>query len=377
MIPVLNPAGVQEILDYGLYGWALSRFSGAWVGLKAVKDTIEIHRHRGRAPRPGGASSRRLPASTLPPGRPQHPPRRHRARPGGAPPGISSATPCIHFLRANRLNRFITSGGSRARASASPPWARAIWMCALLWTSWALTRCAPTTWGCASGRWPAPGRWRPRACGSFASGLDLIMVVEEKRSLIEVQVREELYGTANQPVCIGKKDEEGRWLFPVKGALDPNDIAIAARQAGCSPMATFPDIAARVAELEEAQRVLAATGGRGHPHPLFLFRLPAQFLHQGSGRHARLCRHRLPLHGAVDGPGDHRLHPDGRRGRQLDRGILRSPNAPTSSRISATAPTTIRATSPCAPPCAAKVNVTYKILFNDAVAMTGGQKPRR
>ena len=60
----------------------------------------------------------------------------------------------------------------------------------------------------------------------FASGLDLIIVVEEKRSLIEVQVREELYGTANQPICIGKKDEQGNWLFPVKGALDPNDVAI-------------------------------------------------------------------------------------------------------------------------------------------------------
>ncbi|MGI9379836.1 MAG: indolepyruvate ferredoxin oxidoreductase family protein, partial [Methyloligellaceae bacterium] len=41
MIPVLNPAGVQEILDYGLYGWALSRFAGVWVGLKCVKDNIE------------------------------------------------------------------------------------------------------------------------------------------------------------------------------------------------------------------------------------------------------------------------------------------------------------------------------------------------
>ena len=51
-------------------------------------------------------------------------------------------------------------------------------------------------------------------------------MVEEKRSLIEVQVREELYGTANQPTCIGKKDEQGNWLFPVKGALDPNDVAI-------------------------------------------------------------------------------------------------------------------------------------------------------
>ena len=61
----------------------------------------------------------------------------------------------------------------------------------------------------------------------FAKGLDLIIVVEEKRSLIEVQVREELYGTANQPVCIGKKDERDEWLFPAKGALDPNEVAIA------------------------------------------------------------------------------------------------------------------------------------------------------
>ena len=41
MIPVLNPAGVQEIIDYGLYGFALSRFAGVWVGLKCVKDNIE------------------------------------------------------------------------------------------------------------------------------------------------------------------------------------------------------------------------------------------------------------------------------------------------------------------------------------------------
>ncbi|MDH3377616.1 MAG: indolepyruvate ferredoxin oxidoreductase family protein, partial [Gammaproteobacteria bacterium] len=40
MIPILNPAGVQDILDYGLYGWALSRYSGCWVGLKCVHDTV-------------------------------------------------------------------------------------------------------------------------------------------------------------------------------------------------------------------------------------------------------------------------------------------------------------------------------------------------
>jgi indolepyruvate ferredoxin oxidoreductase len=40
-MPVVSPAGVQEVLDYGLYGWALSRFSGLWVGLKTMKDTVE------------------------------------------------------------------------------------------------------------------------------------------------------------------------------------------------------------------------------------------------------------------------------------------------------------------------------------------------
>src|SRR5919198_3667546 len=41
MIPILNPAGVQEIVDYGLYGWAMSRFTGAWVGLKCMHETVE------------------------------------------------------------------------------------------------------------------------------------------------------------------------------------------------------------------------------------------------------------------------------------------------------------------------------------------------
>ena len=41
MIPIVNPAGVQDIVDYGLWGWALSRFSGCWVGVKSVHDTVE------------------------------------------------------------------------------------------------------------------------------------------------------------------------------------------------------------------------------------------------------------------------------------------------------------------------------------------------
>ncbi len=87
---------------------------------------------------------------------------------------------------------------------------------------------------------------------------------------------------------------------------------------------------------------------RRRAHAAFLLRLPAQHLDHRAGGHARLCRHRLPLHGAVDGPRDRRLHADGRRGRQLDRRMRTSRPASTSSRTSATAPTTTRARWRCA-----------------------------
>ena len=41
-MPIVSLAGVQEILDFGQYAWALSRFAGVWVGLKTMKDTIEV-----------------------------------------------------------------------------------------------------------------------------------------------------------------------------------------------------------------------------------------------------------------------------------------------------------------------------------------------
>ena len=102
----------------------------------------------------------------------------------------------------------------------------------------------------------------------FAQGLDLIIVVEEKRSLIEVQVREELYGTANQPVCIGKKDEQGNWLFPVKGALDPNDVAICIGER-LLRVANNDELAANVARLKNSQRVFAETADIANRIPYF------------------------------------------------------------------------------------------------------------
>src|ERR1700740_2823342 len=222
MIPILRPSGVQEIIDYGLYGWAMSRFTGAWTALKCMHETVEstavvdasLDRVKIIIPddfamSPGGLNIR-LGDSILGQEARLHDFKRDAM---------------LAFVRANKLNRMICSGGRNPKIGIITTGK------AYLDVRQALDELGIDELKCndlgirlfkIGCVWPI-GR---QELADFAQGLDLIVVVEEKRSLIEVQVREELYGTANQPVCIGKKDEQGNWLFPVKGALDPNDIAI-------------------------------------------------------------------------------------------------------------------------------------------------------
>ncbi len=74
--------------------------------------------------------------------------------------------------------------------------------------------------------WPL----EPESIRDFAKGLTTIMVVEEKRSLIEAQLRDILYAEENRPTVIGKQDEQGRTLFAPHGVLEPNQIALAIRR---------------------------------------------------------------------------------------------------------------------------------------------------
>ena len=368
MIPVLNPAGVQEIIDYGLYGWALSRFSGAWVGLKAVKDTIEST----------GIVDGRLDRVRIEPALGfQMPPGGLNIRLGDSPLAQEERVQefkrdaVLHFLRANRLNRLITSGGPRPRIGI-----------ATVGKSYLDVRLALDELGIDEVRandlglriWKVACPWPLETDGlkEFARGLDLIMVVEEKRSLIEVQVREELYGTANQPVCIGKKDEEGRWLFPVKGALDPNDIAI---QLGRRLLAygDIPDIAARVAELEEAQRVLAATSDVATRIPYFCSGCPhntSTKVPEGMRAYAGIGCHYMVQWMDRQTTGFTQMGGEGANWIG-EASFSRRPHVFQNlgdGTYNHSGYLALRAA------CAAKVNVTYKILFNDAVAMTGGQR---
>ena len=324
MIPILNPAGVQEIIDYGLYGFAMSRFTGAWVGLKCMHETVEstavvdgsLDRLGILLPDPDeytmpvGGLNIRLVDTVLGMEARLHDHKRDAM---------------LAFVRVNKLNKVITSGGRNPKIGVITTGKSYLDVRQAL-DELGIDEVKANDWGMRIHKIACPWPISRQELQDFARGLELIIVVEEKRSLIEVQVREELYGTANQPICIGKKDEQGNWLFPVKGALDPNDVAICIGERLLKYVGD-ENLKGRVARLKEAQARLAVTQDVAVRIPYFCSGCPHNSSTVVPARLARLCRHRLPLHGAVDGPLDARLHPDGRRRRELDRrgAVLHAP----------------------------------------------------
>ena len=165
--------------------------------------------------------------------------------------------------------------------------------------------------------WPL----EPDGIRRFAGGLDEILVVEEKRDFIEGQIKELLYNlpATERPRVIGKCDEDGRPLLRASGELDPGGVAQTLAER-LLRLGADESIEARLTHL----RARWAESRAGEPAamervPYFCSGCPAQLVDQGAGGEPRARRHRLPLHGAVDGPRDRHLHPHGRRGCQLDR----------------------------------------------------------
>src|SRR6266581_4251605 len=368
MIPILNPAGVQEILDYGLYGWAMSRFCGTWVALKSMHETVEstavidgsLARVNVVIPddfaMPEGGLNIRLRDTILGQEARLHDYKRDAM---------------LAFVRANKINHLITSGGRAPKIGIVTTGK------AYLDVRQALDelgidelKCNDLgirlfKLGCV---WPVPRQ----ELLEFAAGLELIIVVEEKRSLIEVQVREELYGTANQPVCIGKKDEQGNWLFPVKGALDPNDVAICIGERILQRIGGDEKIAARVAALKEAQRILAETQDVAVRIPYFCSGCPhntSTVVPEGSRAYAGIGCHYMAQWMDRSTSGYTQMGAEGANwigeAPFSTRGhVFQNLGDGTYNHSGSLA---IRAA------IASGVNITYKILFNDAVAMTGGQ----
>ncbi len=369
-MPVVSPAGVQEIMDYGLYGIALSRFAGVWVGLKTMKDTIEAtavvngdpHRLDFVTPdfdMPEGGLNIRLGDT----------PHAQEARMIDYKRFAAEA-----FSRANKMDKRMWGkpGAKIGFVAAGKNWLDLVHAMDLLGIDEAeAERLGITTY--------KVGQTFPMDMTTFnewAEGLDLIVVVEEKRKLIEIQIKEAIfddrqgrrvYGWYKGGAGLMGREE----LFPTRGALDPIMIAekiggilieegrgTDAVKAGMNTLTeaqradNAEDIAVRTpwfcsgcphntsTKVPEGSRAYAGIGC--HYMVQWMDRETTGFTHMGGEGanwigEAPFSNTKHVFQNLGDGTYNH-------SGVQAIRAAL-----------------------------AAKTNITYKILFNDAVAMTGGQ----
>jgi indolepyruvate ferredoxin oxidoreductase len=368
MMPILNPAGVQEIMDYALHGIALSRFASVWVGIKCVKDNIEstasVDGSVGRvtivppddfAMPPGGLSIRRE-LDFLDQEKRLH---------------IHKRAAMLAYLRTNKLNQTITSGGPSPRIGIITV-GKSYLDVRQAMEDLGIDEVRANDLGIRLFKVACPWPLDPSELKSFAAGLDLVMVVEEKRSLIEVQLREELYGSQHQPMVIGKKDENGEWLFPVHGALDPNDVAIALG-ARLLQYRDDPALRGRLEEIATAQGRLAEAQDLAKRTPYFCSGCPhnsSTVVPEGSRAYAGIGCHYMVQWMDRETTGFTQMGGEGANwigeAPFSTRGhVFQNLGDGTYTHSGSLAIRWAVATG---------VNITYKLLYNDAVAMTGGQQ---
>ncbi|MBW7860406.1 MAG: indolepyruvate ferredoxin oxidoreductase family protein [Rhodocyclaceae bacterium] len=376
MMPVLAPAGIQEYLEYGLHGFALSRYSGCWVAFKALTDTVETSAAVDIDPyalKTVIPTDFPLPADGLNLRWPD-------------PPLVQEKRLLHHklyaalaYCRANGLNRTVIDS-PRARLGIITSGKSYLDVRQAL-EDLGIDEAVAAEIGLRVFKvgmvWPLEAEGVRR----FAEGLDEILVVEEKRQFLEYQLKEELYNwnEAVRPRVIGKFDEKGEWalphegwLLPAAGELTPAMIAraIAGRIARYY---TSDRIKARLAFIEAKEAALA------RPR-LSIQRVP----HYCSG-----CPHntstKVPAGSrAIAGIGCHYmatwLSPEHTQtfcqmGGEGVPWVGQAPFTKTPHVFANLGDGTYMHSGILAirAAVAARVNITYKILYNDAVAMTGGQ----
>ncbi|WP_151448003.1 indolepyruvate ferredoxin oxidoreductase family protein [Lacisediminimonas profundi] len=384
-IPVLYPSSVQEYLDYGLHGWAMSRYTGLWVAMKCVTDvvesgaTVDIDPDRVQIALPAdfelppGGLNIRWPDAVL----------EQEARMNNF-----KWYAALAYARANKLNRVIWDS-PHARfgiITAGKSYLDTRQALADLGIDENVARDIGIRLFKVGMTWPLEAE----GVRAFAQGLDEILVVEEKRQILEYQLKEELYNWRDdvRPRVVGKFDDtgewsnsqregHGHWLLPATYELNPAQIAraIASRiDRYFSGHPAAARIRERIAYLEAKEAVLVAA--RPDPEkdriPYFCSGCPhntSTRVPEGSRALAGIGCHYMALwmdretatftHMGAEGAtwignapftSEKHVFANLGDGTYFHSGLL-----------------AIRAA------VAAKVNITYKVLFNDAVAMTGGQ----
>jgi indolepyruvate ferredoxin oxidoreductase len=368
MMPVLNPAGLQELLDYSLHGYALSRFSGCWVGIKCVHDTVEstavieagLDRIKPVIPTdfklPPGGLNIRANDDRLEQEQRLHTYKRFAA---------------VAFARANQLNQIVLRGGPHARigiVSTGKSYLDVRQALEELGIDEAMAAKIGLRLLKVGMVWPLD----PQILEDFAKGLDLIIVVEEKRLLVETHVREVLFNHKTRPLVIGKQDEEGNHLFPAYGTLEPNQIARAIGKRLLARKA-WPAIAKRLEDIEAAM-------GRVRNQPDLASRIPyfcagcphnsSTVIPEGARGYAG-----IGCHWMVQFIPDRNTQGSTQMGGEGANWIGEAPFSKRKHVFQNIGDGTYNHSGLLAirAAVASGVNITYKILYNDAVAMTGGQ----
>jgi indolepyruvate ferredoxin oxidoreductase len=363
-MPVLSPAGVQEVLDYSLYGWALSRFSGLWVGLKTMKDTVEVtsvvdgdpHRLSFVTPEftmPEGGLNIRL-----------------------VDDRIVQESRLINYKRyaaeafayANKIDKRVwgKAGAKIGFVAAGKNYLDVIHAMSLLNIDAAeAERLGITTYKVGQ-VWPLD----MRGFKEWADGLDLIIVVEEKRKLIEVQIKEALFDSrSSQRVYGGTK--EGIDFFSAAWALDPVEIAEKLGNVLCDEGRGTDSIRAGLADLADAKRADNAEELAGRL-PYFCSGCPhnsSTKVPEGSRAYAGIGCHFMVQWMDRETLGF--THMGGEGANWI--GEAPFSNTPHVFQNLGDGTYNHSGVQAIRAAIAAGTNITYKILYNDAVAMTGGQ----
>ena len=365
-MPTLNPASVEEYLRFGLYGFAMSRFSGCWVGFKAISETVESA---------ASVNLQELPTFIAPADYQAPDFGLHYRWPDLPGPQVEARMvekldAVRAFARANPIDRriydipdarfgIITTGKGHLDLMEA---------LRLLGIDEARAREIGIDIYKVGMVWPL----ETRGARDFLRGKEEVLVVEEKRGIIESELKEDLYDyQADKPSrMVGKYDEEGKPLIPWSGELSPTLLApiVAARITHEFPHLRFDDELAALAS--SRVDVVAPTDVKrtpyfcaGCPHNTSTKVPEGSKALAGIGCHFmaswmdRDTESLIQMGGeGVNWVGKSRFCGNPHVFQNLGEGTyFHSGYMAVRQAV------------------AAGTNITYKILFNDAVAMTGGQ----
>ena len=221
-MPVLNPAGVQDILDFGLIGWGMSRYSGCWVGMKTTPENMDA------------AISADLDPDRLSLSEPADFPLPEEGVHCRWPDAFLDQEKRLHEVKLKAAQAYARANGIDKTTLDSPRPRIGI---VTTGKAWLEVMQALDDLGIGQDQadriglrvfkvamtWPL----EPSAITDFARGLEQVLVVEEKRPLVEDQLKALLYHLpdAERPTVVGKKDEKNQPLFSSVGEISADDVA--------------------------------------------------------------------------------------------------------------------------------------------------------